>query len=45
LAYLDAEGSCAQAGRKSLSKSKSLSGSVLITLRQAQNAVRHANGA
>ena len=45
LAYLEAEGSCAQAGRKSLSRSNSLSGNVLITLRQAHFAARLANAA
>ena len=45
LAYLEAEGSCAQAGRKSLSRSNSLSGNVLITSRQAHSAARLANAA
>jgi hypothetical protein len=39
------EGSCAQAGKKSFSRSNSLSGNVLITLHQAQLAVRLANAA
>ena len=45
LAYFEAEGSCAQAGRKSLSRSNSLSGNVLITLHQALFAARLANAA
>jgi hypothetical protein len=34
------DGSCAQAGKKSFSKSNSLSGNVLITSRQARIAAR-----
>jgi hypothetical protein len=37
------EGSCAQAGKKSFSRSNSLSGNVLITLRQARIAARLEN--
>jgi hypothetical protein len=36
LAYFDADGSWAQAGRKSFSKSNSFSGDVLITIERRQ---------
>jgi hypothetical protein len=39
------EGSCAQAGKKSFSRSNSLSGNVLITSRQASIAARLAKTA